>query len=126
MRAADSGLEPNRAKRALARGIVERFHGAAAAARLPRSTSIASSCATRRPRRSRRRRLEDSGEVHLPALLAEHFGISRSEGRRLIAQGGVKIDGETAAAERLEIPASELDGKVVQLGKRRYKRFRVA
>ena len=64
------------------------------------------------------------GEVHLPALLATHFGISRSEGRRLIAQGGVRIDGEIVTRSGLEIPASELDGRVIQVGKRRYKRFR--
>src|SRR5207302_9843749 len=32
--------------------------------------------------------------LHLPALLADAFGLSTSEGRRLIAQGGVKLDGE--------------------------------
>ena len=63
--------------------------------------------------------------MHLPALLATHFGISRSEGRRLIAQGGVRIDGETVAAERARDPgARELDGRVMQVGKRRYKRLR--
>ena len=34
-----------------------------------------------------------NGSVHLPALLAEHFGLSRSEARRLIDQGGVRIGG---------------------------------
>ena len=121
----DSGREPNRAKRALARGIVERFHGTAAGTAAEQHFDRLF-VRHEAPEEVDEAQLEDSGEVHLPALLAEHFGISRSEGRRLIAQGGVKIDGETAAAERLEIPASELDGKVVQLGKRRYKRFRVA
>ena len=35
-----------------------------------------------------------NGVVHLPEILAEHFGMSRSEARRNIAQGGVRLDGE--------------------------------
>jgi tyrosyl-tRNA synthetase len=61
--------------------------------------------------------------VHLPALIADNFGISRSEARRLLAQGGVRLDGEPLDGGRLDVPAEELNGKVLQLGKRRYKRF---
>ena len=43
---------------------------------------------------------EADGSVHLPALLAEAFGISRSEARRLLGQGGVKLDGEPAGRRR--------------------------
>ncbi len=35
-----------------------------------------------------------SATVHLPALLAQAFGVSTSEARRALAQGGVKLDGE--------------------------------
>ncbi len=35
-----------------------------------------------------------NGSVHLPALLRDAFGISASEGRRLLAAGGVRLDGE--------------------------------
>jgi tyrosyl-tRNA synthetase len=61
--------------------------------------------------------------VHLPALIADNFGISRSEARRLLAQGGVKLDGEPLDGDQLDVPAELLNGKVLQLGKRRYKRF---
>ena len=64
--------------------------------------------------------------VHLPALLAEAFGISRSEARRLLTGGGVKIDGNPFAGSELDVEAARLDGAVVQLGKRRFKRFRLA
>jgi tyrosyl-tRNA synthetase len=64
--------------------------------------------------------------VHLPALLAEAFGISRSEARRLLTGGGVKIDGDPFAGSELDVEAARLDGAVVQLGKRRFKRFRPA
>ena len=66
------------------------------------------------------------GTVHLPALMAEHFGISRSEARRLLAQGGVKLGGQVLSEADLDLPAERLDGAVLQLGKRRFKRFRLA
>ena len=40
------------------------------------------------------------GVVHLPALLAQAFGISTSEARRSLAQGGVRLDGEPVADGR--------------------------
>jgi len=66
----------------------------------------------------------DNGVVHMPGLLADAFGLSRSEGRRLLAQGGVKLDGTELDASRLDVPADELDGVVLQVGKRRFKRLR--
>jgi tyrosyl-tRNA synthetase len=66
----------------------------------------------------------DDGQVHLPALLAATFGVTSSEARRLLRQGGVKLDGEPLAADPLDRPAGELDGKVLQLGKRRFARLR--
>jgi tyrosyl-tRNA synthetase len=68
--------------------------------------------------------LPDGDPVHIPALLREHFGMSAGEGRRLITGGGVRIDGEQVAD--LDVPAERLDGAVVQVGKRRFKRFRRA
>ena len=47
--------------------------------------------------------------------------MSTSEARRLIAQGGVKIDGRQV--DELDLPRSELAGKLVQAGKRRYVRL---
>jgi tyrosyl-tRNA synthetase len=63
--------------------------------------------------------------VHLPALLAEAFSLSTSEARRLIAQGGVKIDGEPVEDGALDISGEVIDRKVVQLGKRRFVRVRL-
>ncbi len=59
--------------------------------------------------------------VHLPALLADCFGLSTSEARRLISQGGVKVEGH--AVGDLDLPREALAGKVVQAGKRRFVRF---
>jgi tyrosyl-tRNA synthetase len=62
--------------------------------------------------------------VHLPALIRDHFGVSGAEARRLLGQGGVKLDGETLNGGELDVPADRLDGAVLQLGKRRFMRFR--
>lgn len=61
--------------------------------------------------------------VHLPALIASEFEISSSEARRLIQQGGVKLDGEPVEARALDLPAPSLDGAVLQVGKRRFRRL---
>ena len=118
------GVSARDAKRALARALVERFHGAEAAAEaeaafdrvfvageLPEAIEEAVVQAA-------------NGAVHLPELIASLFGGSRSEARRAIAQGGVKLDGTPVSV--LDLPASELHGRVLQVGKRRFRRLRVA
>ena len=57
-----------------------------------------------------------------PALLASAFGLSTSEARRLIAQGGVKLDGN--AVSELDLPRGSLVGATLQAGKRRFARLR--
>jgi tyrosyl-tRNA synthetase len=66
------------------------------------------------------------GDVHLPALLARAFRISSSEARRALEQGGVRVDGERLANGALDVAVDEVDGKVLQLGKRRFARVHVA
>jgi len=62
--------------------------------------------------------LVDGDPVHVPAMLASAFGISTSEARRLIAQGGVRLDGE--AVGELDVPRDRLAGSVLQAGRRRF------
>jgi tyrosyl-tRNA synthetase len=60
--------------------------------------------------------------VHLPALLVDEMGISStSEARRLIQQGGVKVNGEPAAG--LDVGRDQLAGALLQVGKRRFARL---
>src|SRR5579864_5103709 len=59
--------------------------------------------------------------VHLPALLADAFELSTSEARRLISQGGVKLNGK--ALSELDVPRERLAGAVLQAGKRRFVRL---
>ena len=63
--------------------------------------------------------------VHLPGLIAEEFGISRSEARRLIDQGGVTL-GERAARGRASTTSrrERADGQVLKVGRRRFRRLR--
>jgi len=118
----DSSAHPNKAKRALAREIVERFHSAA----------DAESAEARFDSVHKHRVVPDDipehaldgDTVHLPALLATAFGISSSEGRRLITQGGVKLEGKALAPDALDVSADDLRGRVLQLGKRRFVRLR--
>ncbi len=123
-----AGAPPNEAKRALGRGIVERFHDAGAAAsaeehfdRLFVEHGV--------PEEVEELGLapyvgDNGGAVHLPALMASAFGISSSEARRLIKQGGAKLDGEPIAADVLDLAADDLEGRVLQAGKRRFRRLR--
>jgi tyrosyl-tRNA synthetase len=60
----------------------------------------------------------DGGDVYLPALLSDRFGQSNSHWRRVIEQGGVKIDGEPT--QLLELPADRLAGSLIQAGKRQF------
>jgi tyrosyl-tRNA synthetase len=119
-------VPPRDAKRALARALVARFHGPEAAAEAEAAFD----------RLFVARELPDEveeaalplpagdGDVHLPELIAALFGGSRSEARRKIAQGGVKLDGEPLPPDVLDLPAERLDGRVLQLGKRQFRRLR--
>jgi tyrosyl-tRNA synthetase len=69
---------------------------------------------------------EGDGEVHLPALLARAFGMSTSEARRHLGQGAVRIGGDVADGARLDLPAGEVDGRVIQVGRRRFARVRLS
>jgi tyrosyl-tRNA synthetase len=119
----DADRHPGEAKRELARRLVGRFHGDEAAKEAEgRFDQV----------HVRREVPEDipevgveageAGEVHLPALIADAFGVSTSEARRLLGQGGVKVDGEAVDGGRLDMPIADLDGKVLQVGKRRFAR----
>ncbi len=116
---------PRDAKRALARAIVERFHSPEAA-------------------RAAQERFDQvfvakvvpddvpvhiftpvDGNVHLPAVIAEAFGRSRADARRLLTGGGVKLDGRTVAADALDLPVTDVAGRVLQVGKRAFTRLEI-
>jgi tyrosyl-tRNA synthetase len=110
------------AKRALARALVARFHGAAAAEAA--EAGFDRVFVDRGLPEDIEEALVAGDPVHLPGLLVDLFGGSRSEARRKIAQGGVKLDGEPVT--ELDVPATALDGRVLQVGKRQFRRLRAA
>ena len=122
----DRSLPARDAKRAMAFALCVRYHGEEAAAAAQEHFD------TLHVRRELPDEIEefafraDNGLVHLPALISDAFGLSRSEGRRLLAQGGVKLDGDALDASRMDLPPEDLDGVVLQVGKRRFKRLRLA
>jgi tyrosyl-tRNA synthetase len=110
--------EPMAQKLALARLIVGRSHGEEAAraaeAHFDRVVRQRES-----PEEVPAVPLPAGDPVHLPALLVQRFGIgSRSEARRLIEQGGVKLNGEPLG--EVDVPRGLLQGSLLQVGKRRF------
>ncbi len=122
------GGPPNEAKRELARRIVARFHDGEAAAAAEQHFNrlfVDRGVPEEMPDVALGDYLQDGdGLVHLPRLIAGAFEISSSEGRRLLQQGGVKLDGEPLPPGSLDVEASALDGRVLQVGKRRFCRLR--
>ena len=51
---------------------------------------------------------------------------SNKEGQRKIVQGGVKLDGEVATDADVQVTPAEVDGQVLQLGKRNWARLRAS
>jgi tyrosyl-tRNA synthetase len=116
-----SAGEALEAKLALARFLVTRSHGEAAARE-------AEAHFTRVVREGRapddvpEATLPEGDPLHMPSLLVDVLGISTtSEARRLIAQNGVRVNDDVVT--ELDLPRERLAGAVVQAGKRRYVRF---
>jgi tyrosyl-tRNA synthetase len=111
---------PMDAKRAIARRIVELYDGAVEA----------KAAEERFTARFSRRELpvEDLPEFTLRAgadpasiidiLLAAGLASSKGEARRVLEQGGIKLDGDKLTADSLSFTTEYLDGKVLQRGKR--------
>jgi tyrosyl-tRNA synthetase len=118
-----ASLDPMEAKLELARFIVRRSHGAEAAERAEAHfTRVVRE--GREPTDIKEAPLPPGDPVHLPALIRQVFGLSTSEARRLITQGGVKVNG--SVAEELDVPRGSLAEAVLQVGKRQFVRLRGA
>jgi tyrosyl-tRNA synthetase len=116
------------AKRQLAREIVEMYHGTGAGEeaelrfdvvhrqhQLPEDVPELALPVT----------AVENGRVWLPRLLAK-LGLvgSNSEGRRMIEQGAVRLDGELVEDPGTEIAPEALAGRMVQVGRRKFVRIR--
>jgi tyrosyl-tRNA synthetase len=115
------GGDPMAAKLELARWIVARSHGEAAArAAEEHFTRVVRE--GQAPDEVEEVRVAGSDSaVHLPSFLASQLGESSSHWRRVIDQGGVKIDGRPVPG--YDVPWSELEGATLQAGKRQFLRL---
>jgi len=116
---------PKEAKVALAREIVARFHGAPAAeAAVAHFEQVI--VRKERPEEIEERALPlPEGQDHIPlAAVLEQTGLasSRGEARRLVAQGGLSVNGERATDPQASLAAGEYELKA---GKRRFLRVRI-
>jgi tyrosyl-tRNA synthetase len=111
-------LKPRDAKAALARQLVNRLHGAAAAARA--EADFETKFRKRdTPTEIEEHRVETGFPIRLiEAMVSGGLAKSNGEARRLIDQRGVKVNGMVAAADD---PLKPQD--VVQVGRRRWIRF---
>ncbi len=113
--------EPMAAKLALARFVVARSHGQQAARQAEEHfTRVVRE--GRPPEEIPEWLLPQGSPIHLPQLLVLTKTVSStSEGRRLIQQGGVRIDGEVVT--ELDLPRERLNHAILQAGKRRFLRL---
>ncbi len=123
---------PVEQKRELGRSLVRMFHGEEAVADAEETFDIL----------ARREVPKDVQTVHLTVdaslemtvemtvlrwivniIVQAGFAKTNNEARRLIRSGAVRLDGQVITDETLRIPEEELDGKILQVGKRRYARL---
>ncbi len=114
--------EPRDQKRGLARSLVRMFHGEHAVAEAESTFDAV----------VRREVPEDVPEVELPKgdeiwivdlITQVGFASTNGEARRFIRGGAVRVNGEVVRDEKLSLRTRELNGKVLQVGKRRYARL---
>lgn len=116
------GAEPVEQKRELARSLVKSFHGDTEASEAEKTFDAV----VRReaPEDTPEVELPDEGEVWVVDLITRSgFANTNGEARRFVRGGAVRIGGEVVEDEKLSLPVPDLDGKVLQVGKRRYARL---
>jgi tyrosyl-tRNA synthetase len=136
----EKGLEegtvhPNDAKRRMAAEVVDLYHGAGAGSKaearfdlVHKDHEIPPDVAdVLVPASVFGEKKQDLWIVYVPALL-EAMGLvgSRSEARRLQAQGGVRVNGEPVPQEDLRIvgdPPGQYAGSIWQVGRRKFARL---
>ena len=120
-------IHPNRCKRDLAQNIVAAYYDAAAAREAEAAfdkqfkkheipDDVAEFAADLTP--------NDEGLIYLAKLISD-AGLTNSTGdaRRMIDQGGVKVNGEAIPAKTYNVAPEMLKDAVVQVGKRKFVRI---
>lgn len=121
-------LHPAKAKRRLAREVVRLYWGEEAAGRAERAFDrvfVERELPEEVPEAVIREEELVEGRIWLPRLLVlAGLASSTSEGRRLVVQGGVRLDGREVLDPEYEVPAEALDGLLIRKGKRHFRRIR--
>jgi tyrosyl-tRNA synthetase len=125
---ADGSLDAWQEKRRLAREVVDLYHGDGAGEvamvrfdRVHRDHEVPDDV----PEREVPPDAVRDGAVYLPKLMvALGLADSNSRARKLIEQGGVKLDGRAITELELELPVAQLRGRVLQVGRRGFVRLR--
>jgi tyrosyl-tRNA synthetase len=120
-------VHPRQAKSQLASAIVSTYHSVqaaeAAVAEFDKIFAQGELPSEMPDIRLNRAEFEGDSIWLVKVLIAAEFAKSNGEGRRLIKQGGVKVDGETITDEMAQLPLN--GGEVVQVGKRRVGRVEI-
>jgi len=119
----DGRVHPMDAKKALAATIVTEFHSADAAEEARREFERVFSSG-HLPQEIPEVGIDSPGKTMLLSklLVAAGLAASNSEARRLIEQGGVKVEGEALREIKTEIPTTGNETLLIQVGKRRFAR----
>jgi len=117
--------DPMEFKLGLARALVERFAGAEAAREAAdHFRNVIQGKNTPKDLEEVRVETGPQGEIGLLELLERlELVSSRSEGRRLVGQGAVRVDGEVVADPTLRLPAGCF---LLKVGKRRFAQVRLS
>jgi tyrosyl-tRNA synthetase len=123
----DGSIHPNGEKRRMARAIVDLYHGSGAGAQAEARFDVvhrAHDVPDDVPEVPIPPDAIKDGTIWLPRLLtATGLAGSNGEARRLIEQGGVRIDGAVRSDPDAELTPAELAGAVIQVGRRKFRRI---
>jgi|SRR5271166_5031070 len=118
------GVSPRDAKRTLARALVRWLHSEADAVAAERHFDRVF-VEGGAPEEIEEVAFDGAGgALHVPAVMEQEFGISRSEARRLIDQGAATLGDVQLQPGEHDVPAERADGQVLRVGKRRFRRLR--
>ncbi|HME03130.1 MAG TPA: tyrosine--tRNA ligase [Solirubrobacteraceae bacterium] len=120
------GLGPRDAKRALARELVAWLHSDEQAAAAERHFDRVFVQREAPEEVAEALVASVDGQVHVPGLIAREFGMSRSEARRLVDQGGVSLGEVQLGPGEHDVDAARADGQLLRVGRRRFRRLHVS
>jgi tyrosyl-tRNA synthetase len=123
------GLSARESKRALARALVAWLYSDSAAEEAEQDFDrrfVAKEPPLTMPELELDADVTSGSEAHMPAVIARAFGVSRSEARRLLSEGAVSLDQRRLGGDDLDLPAASLHDSVLQAGKRRFVKLRLA